>query len=754
MKIFSLVLLSITAFPLYASSFWDAIQQNQNTLPAPATSTQATQSQTATSSSVQASVDNATCEENSSKQDTLPLSYLSRLIRLPYQQAKLNINHDPASGRLRITAPAPIIGNCASMLKFNLNQNEINGAKTYAVSVNFKDENCSSSGEPAVKKCRYRVSKVVNENTTYEEMEFEPTLLGFQACMEATGVMAGGQFNGRAVDPKSLDESFSGLDESGQLLFLSRGKVSASMADNDFKFSKVRQNGCDVYEKIDPNIAMVYSPADLETQRRTAEADTLRNCTPGEYQRLVDFIERNGNVSDLNAIRDNLIKQAAQALAKKIADNKELNDEDMKVIADFERYIIEPLRAQIADKYNQIESLPDSEKPAARAELTAMRNQLLAYGRAPYFQRAQVEKLISLGRFDDAEKMEGLRITITEAGKIGTGNPTVTPDQARVAAATARGNLQNNMSTERENWDIRHGTITDRSATYRNLAQSMRNNIQRRTQNYTQEIQSEYARIQQPNGYCFRYFRNTQKCMQDSLQRIQELQTALTHYNQIDQQRAAQYDQQATDYSRMEQEGRRNRAIAQGEEPPAEAPVDTTAVPARTDQQDPAAAAAAMMPQGMMNPMQPYSNPMMQMQMNPYANMYGQSQNPLMGQAGFNAGFGYQGTMGTNFMGMQQPQYGSVGMNWMAMGQQMGQGMMGQPMFGQQSMYPQMGMPGMSMQSPYGQMYGQSPYLMNGMSGMSGMGQNGLMGGQMGMGMGGMGMGSMMPQAYNYPRFF
>ncbi len=423
----------------------------------------------------------------------------------------------------------------------------------------------------------------------------------------------------------------------------------------------------------------------------------------------------------------------------------------MKVVSDFERYIVEPKRRELAELFTSMENLEGTELQAARARMQTVRTELEAFARAPYFQRAHVEKLIAKGMFADAERMEGIRIGITESAKIGKreGNVTVTPDMARVRVATARGELAERLVTARENYDIRTGVTTGMAQTYRDLSTAMQRNIARRTQNYTQEIQAEYARVQQ-GGYCYRYFRNTQRCIQDSLQRIQELQAAMTHYNQIDQARAAEYNQKATQYATMENEGRRYIATQNGEAPPADQPVDTTVVPQRSE--DPSLAQGqpmqpgmqpgmngqqSMMPPWLMNQQTPYGNQsMMNMQQNPYGSMYGQQQQPMMGQTGFNAQFGYQGTMGQNYMGMQQPQYGSTGMNWLGggFGQQQ-QPMFGQPqsMFGQQQ--PMWGQSPMMAQSPFGQVYGQSPYMQ----------QQGMMGGQ---------QPAWLQQSYGYPNFY
>lgn len=723
MKFLPLVVLSLFAIPAHADLL-GALEQNQASLPSEPGVSVPQAPTGVTSPTVRPSDTNTRCDED--KQTSLPLKYLTGL--LLQKDGKLEINHDPTSGTLRVSSAAKMIGNCNSMIEWSVRTNEIDGRKVYAVEAKFRDgESCPASvANPNGYKC-YKFTKIGSDKLPVQEAKpFNNDIRGFQSCLEASGVVgADGKINSAAIFKQPVQESFSGLEETGKLVFLSHGPVSSQV---DPRFGLERVNGCDVYEKIHPTISMVYSTADLDSQRLQAEADSLRNCQPNEYQRLVDFIERNGIQSNLEEIRDRLIKQVAEATAKKIAENKELTEEDMKVISDFERYIVDPKRKQIADLFLRMESLEGTELQNARTELNRLRTELESFARAPYFQKVHVEKLLAKGMFADAERMEGIRIGITESAKIGKreGNVTVTPDMARVRIANSRGELANRIVAARENYDIRTGVTTGMSQTYRDLAASMRRNIERRTQNYTQEIQNEYARLQQPSGYCFRYFRNTQKCVQDSLQRIQELQNSLAHYNKIDNERAIEYDAKAQSYSSLEQEGRRYIAAQNGEEAPREEPVDTTAVPQRTEDQNAQAAAQAaaagqqsMMPPWMMNQTQPYGNQtMMNMNQNPYAGMYGQQNTGWMGQAGFNAGFGYQGTMGQNYMGMQQPQYGNVGMNgmnWFGMGQGVGQQMVGgQPMFGQQQPMWGQQQP-MYAQSPYGQMYGQSPYMQGGL---------------------------------------
>ncbi len=711
MRIFPLVVLSLIAIPAQATDLLTALDQFQASLPsAPTVTTERPPTGITTPTAQNSDVD-TNCTED--KQTSLPLKHLTKLI---YQRdAKLDINHDASSGILRISSPAKMIGNCNSMLQWNLKNHEIDGQKTYSVEVKFKDgETCPAEITDAGDKKCYRVAKM--KDGAFDKFEVKPfsnDYRGFQACLADAGVIkADGSVDVNAVYKQNITESFSGIQETGKLVFLSHGP---NIAGGDTQFGLERQNQCDVYEKIHPDLSMLYSASDQEANRLAEEANRLKDCPVNDYWKVADFLERYDQFSaELGDVRDRLIKEAAERVAKLIIDGKELSEEDRKVILDFEKYIVEPKRQEIAQIFASLENLQGPDLERARTLLNTKRNELAALGIAPFFQEVHVEKLLVNGKFEDVENMEGLRITISEASKIGkTENGVlITPDEATIRIANSKGDLKDKIVVARENFEIRTGVITGMSQSYSNLSVAMRNNINRRTQNYTQEIQSEYARIQQ-GGYCYRYFRNTQKCIQDSLQRIQELQAALAHYNQIDHERAAEYDQKASEYAALESQGRAHVARMNGEEPPREPAqsTDTTVVPQRTEDPNEQAQAQPgmqnMMPPWMMNQTQPYQNPMMMQQQNPYANMYGQ--NNMMGQAGFNAQFGFQGSMGQNYMGMPQ-QYGNVGVNWFAMGQQQG---FGQQQFAPQSFWGgnQMGSPMGFNQSPYGQMYGQAPYM-------------------------------------------
>jgi hypothetical protein len=235
----------------------------------------------------------------------------------------------------------------------------------------------------------------------------------------------------------------------------------------------------------------------------------------------------------------------------------------------------------------------------------------------------------------------------------------------------------------------------------------MRSNIQTRNQNFTAEIQEEYARVQQPNGYCYKYWRNTQKCIQDSMERIQELQALLQHYNKVDEERAAEYDAKAREYGDLEVQGRRYVAAQNGEAPPVEtnttttpAAQDTTVPNSRPQSQDSGVYSfnfnqgqpgnqqmyqqqAQMTPQQFQYPMNPNQNNNMFMQQQPYG-----YQQQYMGQQNFGGGMNYNYNYGSSQGFGYQPQ-GAYSFNWGGGGMQQPYGQ--QQYYGQQQQYSQQG---------------------------------------------------------------
>ncbi|MFP5385045.1 MAG: hypothetical protein ACLGHN_03145 [Bacteriovoracia bacterium] len=650
--------------------------EHQKTLENKSTSSSASSTPEVAPSTETISSSTKKCEEND--QTSIPLKAFTSLIQ--EENGQLEILHDPRTGSLSVSS-GDMIGNCSSMLEWKMKQPIIQGKKAYALEVKIKEgENCTDAG------CTYKVAKVENgEFKKHEETILKPTLKGFEECLQKSGVIVNGKVVKSAIYNLPVNEKFNGFDQSGQLLFLSHGPTSPLVKAKYGKFEHV--DACDYYEAAHPEIRNLLTLSDAEKARLDAEAAKLRECTVNEYGKLADFIEKyEGYADELGEVRDRLILEAAQKAAKAIEEGK-YTDEDLKVISDFHRYVVQPKVDYAVNLYEEMLDLEGDAKKAAQERLKAVLAQISTYNKKPYFLSSHTLKLIQDGKFENAEKLNDMKLVIEHHQRLGAkqDNVVITPAVAAQRVAAGKSSFADTVVKETERYEIRTGQVTGKSKHFNNLAKRMRNNIEVRTQNFNEEIQLEIQRVRQPNGYCYKYWRNTQKCIQDSMQRIQELQALLQHYNKVDEERAAEYDAQAQEYGELEAQGRRYIAAQNGEPVPETTTVaepvveDTTRPNPRPQVQDPGVYSfnfnqgqpnpqmyqqqAQMMPQMYQQPMNPYQNNNMFMQQSPYG-----YQSPYMGQQSMYGGnYGYQSQGSYNFNwggGMQQPNmYGGYQQN-------------------------------------------------------------------------------------------
>ena len=663
---------------------WSALSAHQNTLkPTENHSSSSTSTPEVKPSTSSTSSSKKACEEND--QTSLPLKYLTSLIL--EKDGKLDIIHDQRTGKLKVSSP-DMIGNCSSMIEWTLSKPEFEGRKAYALEAKFK------------KADSYKYTVMKDGHPELVEGKFPATIKGFEKCLETSGVIKDGKVVSSAIVNAPIDEKFEGADYSGELLFASHGltsqTVKAKYGDGKFKYV----DGCDHYEAAHPTIGSLLTYGDAEKVRLSEMAEKLKEeCKNGDYSKLADFIDKyEGYASILGEVRDNLIREAAKKSALAI-EKGTYKDEDLKVIADFDKYIIQPLADQAVTLYNLMIEAEGDAKKALQDQLKGVLSKLTEYNKKPYFVSANTMKLLKDGKFDEAEKLNSMKLTIDSYQRIGTkqDNVVITPTVAAQRVANGKATFASSLEDEKEKYEYRTGQSTGKSQYYTNLASRMRSNIQVRNQNFTAEIQEEYARVQQPNGYCYKYWRNTQKCIQDSMERIQELQALLQHYNKVDEERAVEYDAQAKEYGELEAQGRRYVAAQNGEAPPVEtnttpAPQDTTVPSPRPQSQDSGVYSfnfnqgqqgnqqmyqqqAQMTPQQFQNPMFPQNNMFMQQQQ-PFG-----YQQQFMGQQNFGGSMNYGYNYGSNQGYGYQPQ-GAYNFNWGGSGMQQPYGQ--QPYYGQQ----------------------------------------------------------------------
>lgn len=695
MKKYLAVLLSFVTIPSYAQELLGALSNYQDKLE-PSESTSSSSSSSSSSevkpSSTSTGSSSKVCSEKD--QTSMPLKYLTSLIQ--EKDGKLEFTYDQRTGKLKINSP-DMIGNCSSMLEWTMKQPELEGKKSYALEVNFKKDNdCKEVG------CSYQYFVMKDDGyPDSKEGTFPPTLKGFESCLKASGVVKDGKVDKSAIFNKPVDEKFDGLDKSGPILYLSHGPISQQ---NKAKYNNGKfayQDECDFYELAHPQLKELLTYEDAEKKRLDEEANKLSACKVDEYGKLTEFIEKYESYSSqLGEVRDRLILEAAKKSAEAISSGK-YTDEDLKVIADFDRYLVEP-RIELAKKlYEESLELDGDAKKAKQDELVKVLAEISKLGKKPYFQSAHTLKLMKDGNFEDAEKLNSIKLSIENFQRLGAkqNNVVITTAVASQRVAEAKYQFKETIEQERERYEYRTGQTTGKSDYYANLARRMRNNIQTRTQNFNAEIQLEAQRVQQPNGYCYKYWRNTQKCIQESLERIKELQALMEHYNKVDEERAADYDSQANEWGDLEAQGRRYIAVQNGETPEetqvtstpsTSTTIDTTVPTSRTVAEDTSVynfnynpqQQAQMTPQQFQYPTNPYQNNNMFMQQNPYMNM--NTSQSFMGQQSF----GMQ-----NYNPYGNHSNGAYSFNWNGGGMQ--NNMYGQqyspygyqPQFGQQQQY-------------------------------------------------------------------
>lgn len=700
MKKLPIIMLSLLTLPVHAQSILNSLNSYQSNLKPAESSTSSQSSSTNSTPEVKPSSETVSststkCEEND--QTSLPLAYITSLIQ--EKDAKLDIKHYAAEGRLEI-ASAPMISNCNSMIEWKLKKPEIQGRKAYAVEAVIKrGDICNVDGT-----CSYKV-KIV-ENGDFKEnlnIDFKPTLKGFEECLQKSGVIKDGKVNPSAIASESLNEKFTGLDYSGKLLFLSHGPSSPLVKAKYGKFE--HQNGCDYYENSSAQPTTLLTASDAQRERLDAEAAKLRECKADEYNKLSEFIAKYQEYADdLGLIRDRLILEAVKKSAENIGKGKYTED-DLKVIKDFNEKIVGPLKDRAVALYETALDQDGDAKKATQDELVQVLAQLSALQKAPYLTDAHHNKLVKDGRFDDAAQLKNALVVIQSYQRLGAmeNGAQITSGTALVKAKALMTEYNKSMETERKRFAVRTGQELSKDLVqYNTDVANARWRIQQRNQNYTARIQEVYADITPPNGHCYKYWVNTQKCTADIQEELTGLVAKLQFDNDFDQKIIATGEAGAKEWSTLEAEGRRYIAAQNGIELPAETPTtaqtDPTAAPARQNQPT-AAPNFYNFQQGQQGQqgqqqyfnyqgaMQSYQQYNQQTMPNYGQNVFQQQQNPYQ-QQNF-----YQPYMGQQSYGYQPQQYGYQAQMSFGIGNQYG-------MYQQQNPYAQYGM--QTGYSPYG----------------------------------------------------
>ncbi len=730
MKKTFIILLSFTAFSAFAQeSVWDALDKRQKDLKETVVSPEKKVEIPVDKKEAIPGTNKAVCTGNT--QESLPLAFVSRLFQ--EAPAKIDIAHNPHSGTLKLTT-AGMIDNCSSLLKWNLDKVSSADKVSYLVEAKFqKGENCKNN-EAGVEVCEYTVTEKVGIESKDKKIFVEPNHRGLEACLKETGVMTAKGINPNAIHPTKTIEEFSGVKESGDLIFVSTGKPLSSVKP---KYGKdfIKSEGCTHYENISDKAIRLVSAEESAAAARDAEAAKLiKDCTANDYYKLTEFIDRyEAYESDMVKVRNNLIIEAAKKAAKNISDGK-YTDEDLKIIADFERYIVDPKIDYARSLYGELDELEGDAAKAKQAELKLALDEISKLNSAPYFTSANVEKLLKDGKFDEAEQVNSMKLMLQNHSKLGSkvNNVLQTPEQAMANVTRAKMEFHNALETQKEEYAIRTGQSSGHYALYAKLSEQVTADMQKVRENAAQSIQVEIACMtnsyeakqicnQAGGKFCYAgYFRNANKCIQQGQEEIQYLQEWAKYSLEALAKKSKEFSEKAEHYKKLEAEGSRYVASQNGEEVEEAPEVQDPTKPPRRNQTADAGSNTFQynVPQTQMGNIQQNNQQMVmqqqmmnQQQYNPWSQYTGgQFQqypmaNNYMGQSNYQWNNGYNMNMNNSFMGNNMMSGGGT-FNYNVGNQNQ--------MYNQNGMYNQYGMNNYGMNnSMYGQqgMYGSySPY--------------------------------------------
>lgn len=588
MKKFPLVLLAVLTLPAHSASRLEQLKKHKSTLKAGGgTSSSGTVGETSTTAAPKTSIIDDKCEEEDNT--SLTLNFMDSL--LLEEGGKFEFRHNPREGSLTVSSPK-MIGNCSQMFDWGIKPGTVANDKAYVLEVKINPPQ-KYKDEAGAEIEGYKFLKMVDGKPKFFVQKFEANYSGVEKCLEAAGVFKeDGTVNKEAVYAQPVAKKFTDVTDTSKLLFMSHGLRSTQdnpLYGKDF----VAQNKCDFYENTTEGGQKITSAEDEAQTALSARVTELQSCTSEEYQKVIDFLSNNQNgdlQKTMELLLDKLLKEAAEKSAINIAKG-EFTADDLKVAEDYDKYVVVPEVSKARDLYNQMNAASGNRKTQLQEDLKAQVEVLKKLNSKPYYTEVQTQKLLDKGYFEDAIKLNVMSLNINSHKALGLkqNNIVVTPAVASMRLASERKKFEDDVVVIKEKYEIKTGQTTGKALAYNRMAQQMRKNAMTRTQNKTQLIQQLYADIQQ-GGYCLQWYRQAvaPKCIQERLDEIAFHQKNLANDNQVDMERAAEYNSKAVEYNALENEGRRYIATQNGEEAPKDA-----AAPTAVDTTVPTGASAA-----------------------------------------------------------------------------------------------------------------------------------------------------------------
>jgi hypothetical protein len=309
-------------------------------------------------------------------QDSIPYKDFLNLV----EADKLQINHNPSTGRLRIGA-GNMISNCNSMIEPKLFLPD--GGSEYLFKIEIKKSGNCSDGL-----CKYKAytaeGGIANGEGDTKMLDLPPTLEGFVQCLKKVGAIGGGK--GKQALQEFVFESYD-AKETGELLFYSHGPLG-KQRDAVYSKKNIKGGSCDDFEVIsDDGGYLIKSKEQAYIDNKNEQFQMICKSEDYDYINLniENFSEFSKKQNELKDIRNRLIKSSMKRLREQLDESKsdlsELNADDfMQVTADFHKFIIEPLRKKIADLYYEMKNASSGkERKALEKRLAVLTDELLGY---------------------------------------------------------------------------------------------------------------------------------------------------------------------------------------------------------------------------------------------------------------------------------------------------------------------------------------------------------------------------------------
>ena len=513
---------------------------------------------------------------------------------------KLNISHNPETGEINIDGGL-MISNCNSMLQARVNKKS--GDLPYLFNVEIKKPaGCSDL-------CSYTVD-VADEadapgiKSGTKQVQVEPTFFGFMKCLRETGVITGGgeegpiQVHRDKVVKAPFQHSQSGITETGELAFYSKGPLAAQMTPKFGKMGGIKGGSCDSFEKIAKNGFTIHSLEDVTLARKQVLFDEI--CAGGDYKaidkHLPDFEEFDSMYSILKNVRDSYLLEEVKELHAELKANDYSNLDAEKfrsILEDFQEKIIMPLQDDVAVLYDDLKRANSrDERAGIQMEIDYKIKKLIKYNRAPYVTDTDRENMKSFAKKAPLQK-EAWReaavtaysnnITAFNFGKYASADALKEaglPDNTieaiksnpKSSITSTEKEISSTVSIEKEYVDQLGELAADPkksfAAEYASAATSLQQEQMQLDQALVQHLQQEQMAMQQNCMNPQKYWMTgliQQNCIKKYQESIQATQMARQQMPQMFQQQIAHYNHLASQWQTVEQV----RATGKGVQPSA-----------------------------------------------------------------------------------------------------------------------------------------------------------------------------------------